>query len=63
MPLGELRRCCTSDLDERPVSNECERNFPVRQRTARNEMIVAMHQNSHHGDLMPPGEDREPDNR
>jgi hypothetical protein len=45
------------------VSNECERNFPVRQRTARNEMIVAMHQNSHHGDLMPPGEDREPDNR
>ena len=45
------------------MSNECECDLSVRQWTARDEMIVAMHQNTHHGDIMPRGADREPDNR
>ena len=52
MPSIERRRCCRSDLNEGPVPNECECNFPVRQWTAHDEMVVAMHQNTDHGDLM-----------
>ena len=31
--------------------------------TAHNEMVIAMHQNTDDGDVMPRGADREPDNR
>ena len=48
LPLIERRRCCRSDLNEGPVSNECECDFSVRKGTAHDEMIVAMHQNSNH---------------
>ena len=49
MPLIERRRCCRSDLDEGPVSNECECDLSVRQWTTCDKVIVAVHQNTHHG--------------
>ena len=44
MPSIEKWRRCRSDLNERPVSNECECSLSIRQWTAHDEMIVAMHQ-------------------
>jgi hypothetical protein len=43
-PLIEKWRCCRSDLNERPVPDEGECRLVVRQGTAHDEMIVAMHQ-------------------
>ena len=63
MPSIERTRCGRPDLNKGPVSNERECNVSVRQWTAHDEMVVAMHQNTDHGELMPPGADREPDNR
>lgn len=48
MPSIERPRCCGSDLNQAPVSNERECNVSVRQWTADDEMIVAMHQNTDH---------------
>ena len=63
LPLIERRRCCRSDLNEGPVSNESECDFSVRKGTAHDEMIVAMHQNADHGDLKPQGVGRGLDNQ
>jgi hypothetical protein len=46
-PSIEKWRRCRSDLNERPVSNECERGFPVRQGAAHDEMIVAVYQKTY----------------
>src|SRR5687768_5470850 len=63
MPSIERTRCCRSDLNHGPVSNERECNVSARQWTAHDEMVVAMHQNTDHGEFLPQGADREPDNR
>jgi hypothetical protein len=63
VPLIERRRRCSSDLNEGPVSDQRQRVCSVRQRATHDEMIVAGHQNTGHADLMPPGADRESDNR
>jgi len=63
MPSIERTRCCRSDLNQGPVSNERECNLSVRQWTVHDEMVVAMHQNTDHGELTPQGADRGPDNR
>src|SRR6516164_5196447 len=52
-PLIERIRSCCSDLNERPMSDEFDCNLSccnlsVRQWTAYDKMIVAMHQNAHH---------------
>ena len=50
LPAIERRRRGRSDLDQRPVPHQRERSLPVRQRTAHDEMIVAVHENPDHGD-------------
>ena len=60
VPSIERRRCCRSDLNQAPVSNERECNLSVRQWTAHDEMVVAMHKNAYHQELKTPGADREP---
>jgi len=52
MPPIERRRRGRSDLNQRPVSNEFVSDLPVGQRTADDEMIVAMNHNADHRDLM-----------
>src|ERR1700677_1187622 len=52
-PSSERGRRLRPDLNEGPMPNERERGFAVRQWAAYYEMIVAMHQNAHHGDVMP----------
>jgi hypothetical protein len=63
MPLIERDLCCGADLNDGPVPNKRHGNIPVRQWTAHDEVIVAMHHNTDHDELTPPGEDRESDNR
>jgi hypothetical protein len=48
MPPIERRRCGRSDLNQGPVSNEFVCGLPAWQRTADDEMIVAMNQNADH---------------
>jgi len=43
VPPIERRRPGSSNLNERPMANESERNIRVRGRTAHDEMIVAIH--------------------
>ena len=63
MPLIERRRRCQSDPDERPMSNQCECNLPVRQGTAHDEMVVAMHRNAHHCEIISRSAGQQPDDR
>ena len=48
LPSIEWCRGCRSDLNEGPVSNQRECDLLVRQWTAHDEMIVAMHQDAYH---------------
>jgi hypothetical protein len=43
MPFLKRRRCCRSNLNDGPVSNQCSCCVSIRQWTAHDEMIVAMH--------------------
>ena len=47
-PLIERIRSCCSDLNQRPMSDEFDCNLSVRQWTAYDKVIVAMHQNAYH---------------
>ncbi len=38
------RRCCSFNLNDGPVSNQCSCNVSIRQSAAHDEMIVAVHE-------------------
>jgi len=61
LPPIKVWRRFRSDLNERPMTNQRQCGTPVGQRTADDEVIVAMNQNSHHGDLRPRLADRKRD--
>ena len=43
-----LVSCCRSNLNDGPVSNQCACSVSIRQWTAHDEMIVAMHEYAYH---------------
>src|ERR1700691_1344076 len=51
-PSIERGRHRRPNLNEGPMPNERECDFAIRQWAAHYEMIVAMYQNAHHGDVM-----------
>lgn len=55
MPMIERSRRGRADLNKRPMSDERECDLPVRQWTAHDEVIVAMHQNTYSGTIISHG--------
>src|ERR1700722_16261990 len=47
-PFLKRRRCCSSNLNDGPVSNQCSCNVSIRQSAAHDEMIVAVHEYAYH---------------
>ena len=47
-PSFERRRRCRTNLNDGPMSNQCSRSVSIRQWTAYNEMVVAMHDYAYH---------------
>ena len=47
-PFFKRRRRCHSNLNDGPVSNQCSGDVSIRQRTAHDEMVVAMHEHAYY---------------